>query len=109
MTKVICDHCGKFLFETNAENKGAIASEAKHKGYVVKLPILYGITNGFKIFCCSDCYNTWFDEHVSPEQKEEGEKSFNELKNKLTSPEFTKGLQDGLTKIQNLFNKFKKS
>lgn len=100
MTGVNCDQCGRFLFETELENRCAIASEAKNKGYVVKLPILYGISENFKIFCCSECHKSWFVKNVTPEQKERGDKFFKDLKKEMTSPEFIKGTQDIMGKLQ---------
>lgn len=102
MTKVYCDCCGKELFETIKDNKGAIASEAQHKGFIAKLPLFYG-TPEFKIFCSKECWSDWKQKHVTPEQQKEGDKSWEKLKEDLTSDEFVKGLQDGLSTIQKLF------
>lgn len=39
--KVICSECGKFLFESEKDNWGAVGAEALRKGYIYKVPILY--------------------------------------------------------------------
>lgn len=110
MARINCDHCGRFLFETEQEpeNRGVIASEAKSKGYVVKLPLLYGISESFKIFCCSDCHKTWFESNVTPEQKERGDKFFKDLKKEMTSPEFIEGVQDKMGKLQDVLKGLRK-
>ena len=107
MKKVYCDHCGKFLFETERENRGGIASDASSKGFVSKLPLFYG-TPEFKIFCDKDCCKKWWDEHVSPEQQKEGDDDAKKLREDIESDEFQQGLTDGINTILNMFNKLKK-
>ena len=107
MHKVYCDSCGKFLFETDKDNRGGIASEARQRGYVAKLPLFYG-TPEFKIFCDKECKENWWDENVTPEQKKEGDLESQKLKEELFSPKFIGGLQEGISRIQNLFNQTKK-
>lgn len=63
--KVLCDHCGKFLFETDKKYKGEIVSEAMDKKYFITY------VNGFKIFCCLECAKTWSDKNVTPEKSKD--------------------------------------
>ena len=58
-----CDYCGKELFETDKEKMGVIASDATRRGYVTKMPIFFGVPK-FKIFCCKECKDKWFDENI---------------------------------------------
>lgn len=101
MMKVFCDCCGKELFETTKESRGAIASEAAHKGFIAKMPLFYG-TPEFKIFCSKECWSSWKQSNITPEQQKEGDKSWEKLKEDMNSEELIKGLQDGLAKIQKL-------
>ena len=104
--KVYCEHCGKELFNTNKENKGAIASEAQLKGYVAKLPLFYGVPE-FKIFCSKECYKSWSEENITPEQRMIGNEHVSKLKEDILSEKKLKELQNELAEIKNLFNKIK--
>ena len=105
-TPVHCEHCGKFLYESTLDNKGAIASEAKHKGFVTKFPIFYG-TPEFKIFCNTECKDNWWKEHVSPEQQKEGDQSNKKFKEDLTSKENIERLQNQLSTLQRVIKNLK--
>ena len=59
MKKVVCDCCGKYLFYANEKKIGTIAGKAHTMGYVVKLPVLFGVSK-FKIFCSKECCKKWF-------------------------------------------------
>ena len=109
MTKVYCEHCGKFLFETEtpSDNLGSIASEAQHKGFVAKLPVFYGVEH-FVFFCDKECSKTWINEHSTPEQREEADKVVGEMRKTMESKEFREGLLDGLSKIQQIVKTFNK-
>ena len=109
MTKVYCEHCGKFLFETEIPdtNLGAIASEAQHKGFVAKLPVFFGVEH-FIFFCDKECSKTWTNEHSTPIQRENAIKVMSEMKKTMESKEFKEGLLDGLQKIQKIVKELKK-
>jgi hypothetical protein len=63
MKEVRCEQCGKHMIDTEKENKGAIAAEVQLAGFVSKLPIFYGVDDGFHFFCCKECWNDWFKTH----------------------------------------------
>ena len=109
MTKIYCEHCGKFLFETDTPNTnlGVIASEAQHKGFVAKLPVFFGLDH-FIFFCDKECSKTWTTEHSTPEQRETAIKVMGEVKKTIESKEFKEGLLDGLQKIQKIVKELKK-
>lgn len=55
MKRVVCEHCGKLLREApEDENRGTTASKIQHAGYISKMPILWGVTDGFHFFCSKD-------------------------------------------------------
>lgn len=62
MRKIKCNECGKELFETSLSD-GAAGAEAQGRGYVFKMPILYGV-EGCYFFCGKECATEWFDKHV---------------------------------------------
>lgn len=52
---ILCQTCGKDSQLVETDNKGVDASNLRNIGWVVKLPILLGISEW--LFCCSqDCY-----------------------------------------------------
>ena len=105
MTKVYCDQCGKFLFETELpeDNRGGIASRATTKGFIAKLPFLYGI-NTFKLFCSKECNNLWMDSHISPDKKETGDKALKAIKEGIYIDKCQRDLQEGVSKIENILD-----
>lgn len=102
---VKCDYCGKELFETDKEKIGVIASDATRRGYVTKMPIFFGVPK-FKIFCCKECKDKWFDENIPKDKMKEGRESVEKLKQKFQSEEFQKPLIEGLNKIKQAYNKY---
>ena len=71
------------------------------KDLLQKCLFFYG-TPEFKIFCSKECWSSWKQSNITPEQQKEGYKSWEKLKEDMNSEEFIKGLQDGLAKIQKL-------
>lgn len=80
---IFCDMCGKPLFETQKEDGGA-GVEAQDKGFVFKMPFLYGI-NKCVFFCNSDCHKAWSKENISEEAKQKGDKEIAEIKQRFES------------------------
>lgn len=107
-TIVRCSQCGKrlFLTDTPETNRGKIASEVQHHGYIAKLPALYGHPR-FEFFCDKECKNKWFAE-ISPDMKEKGDKAYTQLSEVMNSEDFKRGLQEGLSRIQKAFNRLRK-
>jgi len=101
---IVCEQCGKFLFRTN-KSKGAAGAEARLKGFIYKMPIFFGIYESY-FFCCKECWDKWFFEHTTEEQRKEGNKEVGKLKEsiKRDTPELLEGLQ----RIQKAFGKYKK-
>ena len=55
MKRVVCEHCGKLLREApDDESRGTTASKIRHAGYISKMPILWGVTDGFHFFCSKE-------------------------------------------------------
>lgn len=103
---VKCDYCGKELFETDKEKKmGVIASDARRRGWVVKMPIFFGVPK-FKIFCCKECKDKWFDKNIPKDKMKKGRESVDELRQKFQSEEFQKSLLKGLQRIQRIYKKY---
>ena len=78
MKEVRCEQCGKHMIDTEKENRGSIAAEVQLAGFVSKLPIFYGVSDGFHFFCCKECWNEWFKTHCK--QTEEGYAAVAKLK-----------------------------
>ena len=101
MKKIKCDCCGNELFATSEERKGVIASIAMKKGFIAKHYIAFGCPE-FKIFCCVECKNKWFDENISEDKVQRGNAIVKELSNKLHSEEFQQSVIKGLQRLQKI-------
>ena len=81
MKEIVCEECNKTicLVDDNM-NKGSIANVVikKYNG-IAKMPILWGITDGFHFFCCKECWNKWFKANCK--DNEEGRKIIENIKN----------------------------
>lgn len=97
---IICDECGRHLFDTEKSSDGATGAEAERLGFVFKIPVLYGICE-CKFFCDKVCCKQWFKRNVSPEDKKEGDSSVSKIKER--KDEFVKGFCQGAAAIQELF------
>lgn len=104
MKKVVCDCCGKYLFSANENNMGKIAGKAHTMGYVVKCPILFGVSE-FKIFCDKECGKKWFVDNVKPETLEKGKESLKKLEEQ--KPQIVSGLHKSIKEIMSIFNQIK--
>ena len=81
MRQIKCSQCGKHLFDTD-KSEGAAGSEALRKGFVFKIPALYGIEGCF-FFCSKECNSKWSKDNISDDAKKEGDKSVLEIKEKI--------------------------
>ncbi|MBQ6178918.1 MAG: hypothetical protein IJK32_05310 [Bacteroidales bacterium] len=99
-----CNQCGKFLFTTD-KSDGAAASEALTKGFISKMPFFYGFP-GVVFFCCKDCCKAWFQENVTKEQSDAGNKDVQQLKASMEAGK--PALLAGLQRIQRIGEEFKK-
>lgn len=104
-TVVRCSECGKqlFLTETPEDNRGKIAFEVQQKGYIAKLPALYGHGH-FEFFCCKECKNKWFAV-ITEGVRQRGDEAHRQLSDIMNSEDFKRGLQEGLDQISKLFKK----
>lgn len=102
-TVVRCSECGKQLFLTNTPetNRGKIASEVRHNGYIAKLPALYG-HNRFEFFCCKECVLKWYAK-IPEDVRKRGDKAHHQLSETINSEDFKRGLLKGLARIYKLF------
>lgn len=104
MKKVVCDCCGKYLFSTNEKKIGTIAGKAHTMGYVVKLPVLFGVSK-FKIFCSKECCKKWFACNVEPEMLEKGKENLKKLEKQKS--QIVSGLHKGIKELMSVFNQIK--
>ena len=90
-TEVKCSCCNKILFTTSIlyNNRGKLPGEVRQRGFVVKLPFLYG-HNRFEFFCNKKCWEKWFGENITKEAEERGDIAFSQLTKRLQSEEFSK-------------------
>lgn len=102
-TVVRCSECGKQLFLTDIPetNRGKIAHEVQSKGYIAKLPALYGHPR-FEFFCCKECKSKWYSK-IPEDVRERGNKAHRQLSEIMNSEDFKRGLQEGLAQISKLF------
>lgn len=98
---VKCSECGKKLLYTEHNpdtERGKIVHEVMTKGYIAKLPFLYGHSR-FEFFCCKECKDKWFSK-IPEEIRQDAEQAHRQLSEKMMSEEFQKGLLDGLARIK---------
>ena len=104
MKDIHCGQCGKFLFSTDKSDGGA-AAEASDHGVISKMPLLFGIPGVF-FFCGKDCCKQWFQEHVSEQERKDGNERLQQLKASMEAGK--PALLAGLQKIQRIGEEFKK-
>ena len=64
MKEIKCNECGKFLFETDRENNGAIGAEAQERGFVYKNACLFSKDYGSLYFCNNDCGKSFYQKNI---------------------------------------------
>lgn len=64
MRSIVCNECGKFLFDTEKKSDGAAGSEAQNKGFVFKMPFLFTQEYGCLFFCSSVCSKSFYDKNI---------------------------------------------
>lgn len=101
---VKCAECGKILLYTDETCEGKIAHEIMRKKYIAKLPVLYGCTD-WVFVCNKECWKKWRDKNISKEKIEEGEKAYKNMREKMMSEDFQRGLRDGLNRLCNAYRK----
>lgn len=94
---IICNECGKELFETE-KSDGAAGYQAQKLGFVFKMPFLFNCDKDYTclFFCNHECGKLFYVKHIqaTDEQKEQ-------LQNlKLKIPIMTKDIASGLAEIQ---------
>lgn len=83
--KVICSECGKFLFESEKDNWGAVGAEALRKGYIYKVPILYRSIKAERLFFCDKaCNNAYFVKHTEEKERNEVRGTINKAGQQFT-------------------------
>lgn len=104
-TIIRCSECGKVILFTNTseDNRGKIAYEVQHKGYIAKLPALYGYSN-FEFFCSKECTKKWYSK-IPEDVRQRGDEVHRQLSDTMNSEDFKRGLQKGLTQISKLFKR----
>lgn len=104
MRDIHCGQCGKFLFSTDKSDGGA-AAEASDHGVISKMPLLFGIPGVF-FFCGKDCCKQWFQEHVSEQERKDGNDRLQKVKDSMEAGK--PALIAGLQRIQKAGEEFKK-
>lgn len=103
-----CEECGKHLFDSDKEG-GAAGAEAQLKGFVYKMPILFGI-KGLHFFCSKDCWNKWLNSHTTEQERADGNRSAREIRQRMEAdkPKLIEGLQRILRAFEMARNRSKK-
>jgi len=94
-----CEECGKHLFDSKKEG-GAAGAEAQQKGFVFKMPFLFGI-EGCHFFCSKDCWNKWLNSHTTEQERADGNRSAREIRQRMEADK--PKLIEGLQRIQRAF------
>jgi len=100
MRKIVCNECGKFLFETERQSDGAAGAEAQNKGFIFKMPFLYTNTSECLFFCCCTCFKSYYDKHVP--KNPEVNRIIKEMRDNI--PSMTKEVCKGLQELSNEWN-----
>lgn len=105
MNDIHCEECGKYMFSTE-KTGGTAGAEATNRGFVYKIPFLYGIKDGGHFFCCKECFGKWLKARTTQEQRDKGNADHAKLKQSMeeSKPELLAGIQ----RIQSAFEKLKK-
>lgn len=110
--KVICSECGKFLFESEKDNWGAVGAEAQLKGYIYKVPILYRSIKAERLFFCDKaCNNAYFVKHTEEKERNEVNGTINKAKQQLTQDKVAERLSKAaytFVQLRYLSNEIKK-
>ena len=99
-----CEECGKHLFDSEKDG-GAAGFEAQQKGFVYKMPFLFGIM-GRHFFCSKDCWNKWLNSHTTEQERADGNRSAREIRQRMEADK--PKLIEGLQRIQRAFELAKK-
>ena len=94
-----CEECGKHLFDSEKEG-GAAGAEAQQKGFVFKVPILFGIEDRH-FFCSKDCWNKWLNSHTTEQERADGNRYAREIRQRMEADK--PKLIEGLQRIQRAF------
>ena len=94
-----CEECGKHLFDSEKEG-GAAGAETQQKGFVFKMPILFGI-EGCHFFCSKDCWNKWLSSRTTEKQRADGNRSARRIRQRMEADK--PKLIEGLQRIQRAF------
>ena len=100
--RVHCEQCGKYLLDSYTESKGATAARVQSAGFVSKMPILFGVTDGFHFFCSKECWNEWFKVHCK--HTKEGDEVLARMRE-----EMPKAIENCAKGVQRLIKAFEKS
>lgn len=95
-----CAHCGKHLFDTD-KSDGAALIEARDKGFIGKIPFLYGVVGCF-FFCGEDCNKEWNTVNISEEARKIGNKAIAELR--VQTPQIVEATSKSVSKLAKELN-----
>lgn len=98
--KVICSECGKFLFESEKDNWGAVGAEALRKGYIYKVPILYRSIKAERLFFCDKaCNNAYFVKHTEEKERNEVRGTINKARKQFKQDKVAESLSKAVHKL----------
>ena len=92
-----CKECGVLLFTTD-KSDGAAGSEALHKGFVFKIPILHTGQSGCLFFCNKKCQRSYYDKNIP--KNPEADAKLRKFKENI--PKMTTDLCNNIASIQKL-------
>jgi len=100
---IICNECGKFLFNTEKKSIGAAGAEAQERGFVFKMPFLFTDKYDALFFCDHKCGSKFYKLNI-PKNKD-AEAKLKELKKNI--PKFSKETASKLSEFQKMLGKLK--
>jgi len=98
---VVCNECGKFLFETKQINLGGVGFEAQQKGFVYKNAVLFSDKYRSLFFCNHECRKAFYDKNIPKNEKVSA--ALEDLKKDI--PEMAKDVSKKMANLVNALNK----
>lgn len=100
---VNCSQCSKHLFDADENNH--IGIQAQDKGFVYKIPILFGGKEPL-YFCNDSCQKTYYETNFSKETRDSAKVIVDDLKKEI--PKMVKDTQKAVGDFVNKLKKHKK-
>ena len=99
MNKVVCNECGKTLFETESIKPVQIGIQCQDKGFIYKNACLFSEKYTSLYFCDDTCAKLFYSKNIK--RNPEITKVIDQLKSEI--PQMAKDCCKGLDKLSKLF------